>query len=158
MYENRYEMWGYRAQMWVIEGAGTSVAQHLSPHGSCINCGHFGSCLVCLYLCLADELWQLTPEQPVRESACNEEFAVWQTDSFIFLMKLFPCATWLWQAQSAYGRQITASFFFFFFVSFLCYFASLASCTFPLNCNMVKCKNIYHVMYPQQGYMTHYGS
>lgn len=95
--------------MRVIEGSGMSVAQHLSPHGFCINYGHFSSSFVCLFLRLVDELWQLTPEQPVKESACNETFTFWQRDSIIFSVKLFSSAAWLWQAQSACVRQITAS-------------------------------------------------
>lgn len=41
------------------------------------------------YLGLADELWWLMSEQSVKESACNEESAAWETDAIIFQIKLF---------------------------------------------------------------------
>lgn len=89
------EMWGYTAQTseWLrgLECFQSSVAQHLSPHGSFAAEETCGSCLVCPYLGMADELWQLMSEQPVKESACNEESAAWETDAIIFQIKLFPC-------------------------------------------------------------------
>lgn len=103
-------MWGYTAQTseWLrgLEPFQSSVAQHLSPHGSFAAEGTCGSCLVCPYLGLADELWQLTSEQPVKESACNEESAAWETDAIIFQIKLFPCTAWFWQAQCAGGCHV----------------------------------------------------
>lgn len=89
-----------------LEPFQSSVAQHLSPHGSFAAEGTCGSCLVCPYLGLADELWQLTSEQPVKESACNEESAAWETDAIIFQIKLFPCTAWFWQAQCAGGCHV----------------------------------------------------
>lgn len=103
-------MWGYTAQTseWLggLECFQSSVAQHLSPHGSFAAEETCGSCLVCPYLGLADELWQLTSEQPVKESACNEESAAWETDAIIFQIKLFPCTAWFWQAQCAGGCHV----------------------------------------------------
>lgn len=70
----------------------SSVAQHLSPHGSFSAEDACGSCLFCPYLGMPDELWQLMSEQPVKETACNEESAAWETDAIIFQIKLFPCS------------------------------------------------------------------
>lgn len=62
------------------------------PHDSFSAEETHGSCLFCPYLGMADELWQLMSEQPVKESACNEESAAWGTDAIIFQIKLFPCS------------------------------------------------------------------
>ena len=61
-----------------------------------------GNCLSHPYLGMADELWQLMPEQPVKETACNEEAAAWETDAIISQIKLFPRSALdyqLWQAE-----------------------------------------------------------
>lgn len=118
-------MWDYTAQTseWLrgLECFQSSVAQHLSPHGSVAAEETCGSCLVCPYLGMADELWQLMSEQPVKETACNEESAAWETDAIIFQIKLFPALPgpyWLWQAQCAGGchvvgySEITVCLFF----------------------------------------------
>lgn len=58
---------------------------------------------------MADELWQLMCEQPVKETAYNEESAAWETDAIIFQIKLFPYSAglyWLWQAQCAGGCHV----------------------------------------------------
>ena len=92
---NSNEMWDYTAQTseWLrgLECFQSSVARHLSPHGSVAAEETCGSCLVCPYLGMADELWQLMSEQPVKETACNEESAAWETDAIVFQIKLFPC-------------------------------------------------------------------
>lgn len=69
---------------------------------------------------MVDELWQLMSEQPVKETACNEESAAWETDAIIPQIKLFLCfagAYQLWQAEYASGYHVGGyseiSFFLF---------------------------------------------
>lgn len=73
-------VWSVSRALW------PSIYLHMTPFSAEETCG---SCLFCPYLGMADELWQLMSEQPVKETACNEESAAWETDAIIFQMKLF---------------------------------------------------------------------
>lgn len=54
---------------------------------------------------MPDGLWHLMCEQPVKETACNEESAVWATDAIQLQIQLFPCAAGATLALTGYQHR-----------------------------------------------------